>query len=111
MLKIDNFKKVTSREITETYRLLLESEKALFESILRKLTAKQIAILRAIAIESTESLFASEYMTRHNLKSTGGIQRGLIVLTGEVLVEQNSADGTWNVVDLIFRQWLIKNAL
>jgi hypothetical protein len=104
-------KKVTHKDISETYRLVLESEKALFESILRRITAKQIAILTAIAKEPTKRLFAAEYMARHNLKSTGGIQRGLHVLTGEDLIERNPAEGPWAVVDPLFRQWLMEKAL
>lgn len=104
-------KKVTRKDISDNYRLVLESEKALFESILRGLTAKQLGILKAIAREPTKRLFAAEYMTRHNLKSTGGIQRGLKVLTGEDLVERHPAEGTWNVIDPLFRQWLVEKAL
>jgi len=104
-------KRVTRREIYETYRLVLEIEKALFESILRKFTAKQISILTAIAKEPTKSLFAAEYMARHHLKSTGGIQRGLNLLTAEDLVEKNPVDGIWEVVDPLFQQWLSEKAL
>jgi len=92
-------------------RLVLEIEKALFESILRKFTAKQISILTAIAKEPTKSLFAAEYMARHHLKSTGGIQRGLNLLTAEDLVEKNPVDGIWEVVDPLFQQWLSEKAL
>ncbi len=104
-------KTVTPEDVSETYRLLLESERALFEAILRRLTARQIALLTAIAKEPTKRLFAAEYMERHSLKSTGGIQRGLSVLTGEDLVEQHPVDGTWKVVDPLFGQWLVEKAL
>ncbi len=104
-------KKVRSSDIAETYRLVLESEKALFESILRRLTARQIALLTAIAKEPSKKLYAAEYMTRHYLKSTGGIQRGLDVLTREDFVEQSPEKGTWTVVDPLLRQWLMERAL
>jgi hypothetical protein len=104
-------KTVQDKNIHETFRLVLESEKALFESILRRLSAKQIAVLRAIAKEPTPKLFAAEYMNRHHLKSTGGIQRALQVLTAEDLVEQYKEDGTWRVVDPLFRLWLQEMAL
>ena len=104
-------KKVTPQNISENFRLVLESEKDLFESILRRLTAKQIGILRAVAIEPTKSLFAADYMARHNLKSTGGIQRGLQVLTAEDLVERHTSENTWYVIDPLFRQWLAERAL
>jgi hypothetical protein len=104
-------KKVNRKNIHETFRLLLESERALFESILRRLSATQIAVLTAVAKEPTGKLFAAEYMTRHRLKSTGGIQRALQVLTNEDLVEQVKEDGKWRIVDPLFRQWLQERAL
>lgn len=104
-------KKVHSNDINETYRLVLESEKALFESILRRFTAKQVALLMAIAKEPSKKLYASEYMARHYLKSTGGIQRSIDVLTREDLLEQNPEEGSWNVVDPLFKQWLVEKAL
>jgi len=102
---------VTPEEVSEIYRLVLESERALFEAVLRRLTAKQIAVLTAVAKEPTKKLFAAEYMQRHGLKSTGGIQRGLSVLTGEDLVEQHPTDGTWTVVVPLLGRWLVEKAL
>ncbi|MGD8295315.1 MAG: hypothetical protein PVG67_02910 [Desulfobacterales bacterium] len=82
-------KKVMQNDISETYQLVMESEKALFESILRQLTAKQIAVLTAIAKEPCKKLYSTEYMIRHNLRSTGGIQRSINVLTKEDLIEKS----------------------
>jgi hypothetical protein len=104
-------KNVQHEDVQATFRVMLESEKALFESILRRLSAKQITVLTAIAKEPTGRLFAAGYMTRHQLKSTGGIQRALGVLTAEDLVERIETDGKWRVVDPLFRQWLREKAL
>ena len=104
-------RKVKPEDVSETHRLVLESERALFEALIRRLTVTQIAVLTAIAKEPTNKLFPVEYMERHRLKSTGGIQRSLSVLTGEDLVEKNPADGAWRVVDPLFRQWLVEKAL
>lgn len=102
---------VTGEDVSETYRLLLESERALFEALIRRLTVTQIALLTAIAKEPANKLFAAEYMERHRLKSTGGIQRSLTVLTAEDLVEQNATAGAWTLVDPLFRQWLVEKGL
>ena len=102
---------VTPEDVSEIYRLVLESERALFEAVLRRLTAKQIALLTAVATEPTKKLFAAEYMERHGLKSTGGIQRGLSVLTGEDLVEQHPSTGIWTVVDPPLGRWLVEKGL
>jgi len=89
----------------------MDSEKALFESILRRLTAAQITLLNAIAQEPTKKLYAADYMKRHNLKSTGGIQLGLDVLAREDLIEQREKTESWDVVDPLFKQWLQNRSL
>lgn len=104
-------RKVTHNDIPETYQLVMESEKALFESILRQLTAKQIAVLTAIAREPGKKLYSAGYMARHNLKSTGGIQRSIDMLTKEDLIEEGEPTGFWEVVDPLFKEWLKKKAL
>jgi hypothetical protein len=50
-------------------------------------------------------------MARHNLKSTGGIQRSIDVLTREDLIEVSETTGLWEVVDPLFNEWLVKKAL
>jgi len=104
-------KEVTREDIIETHWLIMDMEKPLFESILRRLSAKQMAILAAIAKEPSKTLFAAAYMARHHLKSTGGIRHGLNILTVEDLVEQDPQEGTWSVVDPVLRQWLVERAL
>jgi hypothetical protein len=104
-------KKVMQNDIPETYQLVMESEKALFESILRQLTAKQMAVLTAIAKEPCKKLYSTDYMIRHNLKSTGGIQRSINVLTKEDLIEKSETTAHWEVVDPLFKEWLKMKAL
>ena len=104
-------KKVAQKDIPETYQLVMESEKAFFESTLRQLTAKQIAVLTAIAKEPGKKLYSTGYMARHRLKSTGGIQRSIDVLTKEDLIEQSEPTGLWEVVDPLFTEWLIRKAM
>ena len=104
-------KKVVQKDIPETYQLVMESEKAFFESTLRQLTAKQIAVLTAIAKEPGKKLYSTGYMARHRLKSTGGIQRSIDVLTKEDLIEQSEPTGLWEVVDPLFTEWLIRKAM
>ena len=102
---------VTPSDIAQTYQLVMESEKALFESILRRLTTKQMAVLTAIAKEPGKKLYSASYMAKHNLKSTGGNSGSLQVLTREDLVEESRPNGAWKVVDPLFKEWLIRRAL
>ncbi|MBW2099804.1 MAG: ATP-binding protein [Deltaproteobacteria bacterium] len=104
-------KRVTPGDIIETYQWIMESEKALFESTLRQLTARQIALLTAIAGEPAGKLYSADYMARHSLGSTGGIQRGLNVLSKEDLIEKQVSTGKWQVVDPVLKEWLIKRRL
>ena len=104
-------KKASGEDLAEAYQMTLDSEKALFESILRRLTVAQIALLTAIALEPTKKLYAADYMKRHHLKSTGGIQLSLEVLTKEDLIEQPAKTENWDVVDPLFKQWLRNRAL
>ncbi len=104
-------KKASEEDLAEAYQLTMDSERALFESILRRLTAAQITLLTAIAQEPTKKLYAADYMKRHHLKSTGGIQLSLEALTREDLIEQPAKTESWDIVDPLFKQWLRKRAL
>ena len=104
-------KKVSRDDLADTFQLVMASEKALFESILRRLTTVQMALLTAIAVEPTAKLYAAEYMKRHSLKSTGGVQLGLEILAREDLIERPASGGVWAVVDPLFREWLRRRAL
>jgi hypothetical protein len=91
--------------------MTIDSEKALFESILRRLTAAQTILLTAIAQEPTKKLYAADYMKRHGLKSTGGIQLALDLIAREDLIERREKTEKWDVVDPLFKQWLQNRAL
>jgi len=101
----------TGADLSEAFQMTMDSEKALFESILSRLTAAQIILLTAIAQEPTKKLYAADYMKRHNLKSTGGIQLSLEVLAREDLIEQREKTEKWEVVDPLFQKWLRGRAL
>jgi hypothetical protein len=102
---------VSRDDLRETYQLLLDTEKALFESTLRRLTAVQIAVLTAIAREPCQKIYAAGYMRRHNLRSTGGTQLSLEALAKEDLIEEGKRDKGWVVVDPLFQKWLVSRAL
>lgn len=101
----------TGEDLSEAFQMTMDSEKALFESILSRLTAAQTILLTAIAQEPTKKLYAADYMKRHNLKSTGGIQLSLEVLAREDLIEQREKTEKWEVVDPLFQKWLRGRAL
>jgi hypothetical protein len=103
-------KRVTQKDLTEARQLVLASEKALFESTLRRLTAVQIPVLTAIAKEPGKGLYAMKFIKNHNLRSIGGIQLSVELLSKEDLIEADP-DGKWRVVDPLFREWLVSRAI
>jgi len=88
---------------------LLENETPVFEAIVQGLAPRQIALTRALAVEETGSVFAADYMARHDLGSSGGIQGALKKLSRMDLVEK-APSGEWKVVDPILKLWLIRQA-
>jgi hypothetical protein len=68
-------------------------------------------VLTHTSKEPTKRVFAAEYMERLSLKSTGGIQRNLSMLTGEDLVEQSPTEGARTAVDSLLRQCLAEKAM
>lgn len=99
-------KKVKSEDVNEAYESVLESEKALFESILSGLKTNQMIVLKAIAKEPSKNLFSAGYMQRHNIASTGGIRNGLDILLNKDIIEKDKDTGIWFVVDPVFSDWL-----
>lgn len=88
---------------------LLENETPVFEAIVQGLAPRQIALTRALAVEETGSVFATDYMARHDLGSSGGIQGALKKLSRLDIIEK-AQSGEWKVVDPIFKLWLIRQA-
>ena len=95
--------------IHEALEDLLANETPVFEAMSQGLAPRQIALARALAVEETASVFASDYMARHDLGSSGGIQGALKKLTRLDIIERLPG-GPWKVSDPILRRWLIKQA-
>jgi hypothetical protein len=98
-------KKVTSADAETAFNLLLEDERVLYEAILQGLAPKQIALIRALAKEPSQSVLSSQYMKQHDLKSIGGVQAALKKLSQLDLIEK-ARDKCWCVVDPVFSNWL-----
>ncbi|MCK4347079.1 MAG: hypothetical protein KAW47_00535, partial [Thermoplasmatales archaeon] len=104
-------KEVAQKDIVAINQVVMESERIVFESILQGLTTKQIALLSALARESTAKVYSTSYMAQYNLGSTGGIQQSLNSLSKKDLIEKNHKTGAWAVVDPFFKKWLIAISL
>ncbi|KAF0124033.1 MAG: ribosome assembly protein 4 (RSA4) [Elusimicrobia bacterium] len=95
---------ITEASLHEGLRQMLLEEAPLFELMLQALRPRQIALLYAIAKESTQTPFAAAYLTRHRLGSLGGVQAAIKKLPELDYLEKTSAG--WKVVDPIFARWL-----
>lgn len=97
----------TTNDVETAYNHLLESEKQVFEAISQGLAPKQKVLLQAIALEPTTSLFVVDYMHRHRLGSSGGVQGGIKKLLSLDLIERN-ANQVWQMTDSLFKEWLAR---
>lgn len=100
---------VAGSVITQALGDLLENETPVFEAVVQGLAPRQIALARALAVEETGSVFAGDYMARHDLGSSGGIQGALKKLSRLDILEK-APSGEWKVVDPVFKLWLIRKA-
>jgi AAA+ ATPase superfamily predicted ATPase len=99
-------KKVSEKDVFNAYNLLFENEKFVFESILQGLSPKQISLLTALAREPVAKVYSLNYISVHNLGSTGSVQKNLNKLSLLDLVEKNEYE-EWHIVDPVFKVWLI----
>lgn len=98
-------KAVTKKIINEAYQVMIEESAIAFEAVIQGLAPKQIALLQALAKESSSSVLSMNYMQKHKLKSIGGIQAALKKLSQLDLIEKTK-DNVWRVVDPVFADWL-----
>jgi hypothetical protein len=98
-------KKLTRTDVQQAYADLIQAEEPVFEAILQGLAPRQIALLKAIAIEPTQSILSMDYVKRHALKSIGGIQAAAKRLSQLDLIEKEN--DVWTVVDQVFARWLM----
>lgn len=96
---------VTENNVKEGFDNLLGSEQPVFEAIIQGLAPQQIALLKAVAEEPASTIFSINYMKRHRLGSTGGVQGAIKRLLALDLVEKNE-NSSWKIVDPTFARYL-----
>lgn len=98
-------KVVHGKDIKGALELMIDNEIFFYQAILQALAPRQIALLRALAVEPSKTLLSNRYISRHDLGSIGGVQAALKKLRQLDLVEKDP-DGRYQMVDPIFRMWL-----
>ncbi len=100
-------KVVHEKDIKEALELMIDNEIFFFQAILQALAPRQIALLRALAVEPSKTILSNRYISRNDLGSIGGVQAALKKLRQLDLVEKD-ADSRYRLVDPIFSLWLQK---
>ena len=90
--------------VYSAFHQLLDSERGYLETTINHLAPKQRSLITALATERTSSIYASEYIKRHNLGSVGGVQQNVNTLTKNDLIAKE--DGVWRVTDPVMEAWL-----
>jgi hypothetical protein len=98
-------KVVHVKDIKGALELMIDNEIFFYQAILQALAPRQIALLRALAVEPSKTLLSNRYISRHDLRSIGGVQAALKKLRQLDLVEKDP-DSRYQLVDPIFRMWL-----
>lgn len=91
-------------QIYQAFNSLLDSEKGYFEANMESLTPRQKSLMKALANERTQNIYAKDYIKKHNLGSIGGIQQSVdTLLKDDFITKENS---TWKIVDPVMEAWL-----
>jgi hypothetical protein len=98
-------KVVYDTDITKALEIMIDNETYFYQATLQALAPRQIALLRAMAVEPSKTILSNRYIRRHDLGSIGGVQSALKKLKQIDLVEID-AESRYHVVDPIFSIWL-----
>jgi DNA-binding MarR family transcriptional regulator len=98
-------KVVHAKDIKRALALMTDNEIYFYQAILQALAPRQIALLRALAVEPSKTILSNRYISKHDLGSIGGVQAALKKLIQLDLVEREP-DRRYQIVDPIFRIWL-----
>jgi hypothetical protein len=96
---------VHDKDITKALEIMIDNETYFYQATLQALAPRQIALLRAIAVEPSKTILASQYISKHDLGSIGGVQSAIKKLRQMDLVEID-ADSRYRAVDPMFSVWL-----
>ncbi len=91
-------------QVNKAFESLLDSEKGYFEASFNALTPRQKSLMKALANQKTQNLYAKDYIKKYNLGSMGGIQQSVDTLSkNDFITKENEL---WKVVDPVLEAWL-----
>ncbi len=98
-------KKCSMEDVSKAYESLIANERYGYQAIIQGISTGQLKLLRGIAEEEKASLTSNDFLQAHNL-TLGGVQSARKYLSEQDLIEK-AKNGQWNIVDPIFRIWLL----
>lgn len=97
-------KTVSEDQVNSSINLVLKENEPIFSAQIQGLTIIQLRLLEALAQEPTTSPFSTAFQAKLDM-SLSALQHSIKVLINEDLIEK-AADGTLQVTDSFFAQWL-----
>jgi len=98
-------KVVQAKDFTKALEIMIDNETYFYQATLQSLAPRQIALLRALALEPSKTILSNNYIRKHDLGSIGGVQSAIKKLRQMDLVEIDT-DSRYRTVDPIFSIWL-----
>ena len=103
-----NGKEITTQEINQVVRDLVNEQEVAFINYYESLTDNQAALLSAIAQEkSVSSILSQEFIKRHDLPAASSTSLALKTLLNREFVYKDN--GSYIIYDRFFGMWLRKN--
>jgi hypothetical protein len=98
-------KSVTGKSVESAMRLLLDRESYAYGALWESLSLNQRRFLTGLAKEpEPPRVFASEFLRRHNLRSSSAAQRVVESLLEKDIIDRQ--DGSYIIIDRFFKIWI-----
>ena len=103
----DGTKRATLDHLHQALGRLLREQETMFEALWQHLTLAQRAVLRAVVIESGQSVLSEDVRTRHRLGGTSTVQAALNALVRDDVISREGK--RYTVVDSLLREWVARH--
>lgn len=100
-------KRATLNHLHQALSRLLSEQETMFEALWQHLTLGQRAVLRAVVVESGQSVLSEDVRTRHRLGATSTVQAALNALVRDDLITREGR--RYAVIDSLLREWVARH--
>ncbi len=103
----DGARRATLNHLHRALSRLLSEQETMFEARWQHLTLQQRAVLRAVVVESGQSVLSEDVRTRHRLGATSTVQAALNALVRDDVITREGR--RYLVVDSLLREWVARH--